>query len=203
MIKKIIVLTVVVLLVGMAGPAHAAWFVYAKPKFLGRVIDARTREPIIGVVVAVYYKKRSLFGSGGSAEIIHTTEVVTDKRGQFIIEPLWRTIGPFAIADIAEFIIYQPGYASYPDMFPLRINPEIFFSTDKVGVKGMVRRDDQAVSFIYGVLELPAMETPRERILAIPVLPDGIGETDFPGLKRVIAAERRSLGLDGAEGSGR
>lgn len=192
-------MTVVALLVGTAGTAHAVWFIYAKPKFLGRVIDARTREPIVGAVVAVYYKQRPLFGSGGPAEIIHTTEVVTDKRGQFVIEPLQRTIGPLAVTDIAEFIIYQPGYASYPDMFPLRINPEIFFSTDKVGVRGVVRRDNQDVPFTYGVLEFPAMETIKERIHAIPVLPGCIGKKDFPRLRRLIAQERRDLGLDGSK----
>ncbi|RJP45613.1 MAG: hypothetical protein C4548_04615 [Desulfobacteraceae bacterium] len=199
MIKKMIVLTIVVLLVGMAGPAHATWFIYAKPKFLGRVINLETREPITGAVVAVYYTKRPLFGSNGPAEIIYTTEVMTDKRGQFVIEPFRQTIGPFAITDIAEFIIYKPGYASYPEMFPLRINPEIFFSTDKVGVKGVLRQDDKAVPFTYGVLELRALKTSKKRIYAIPVLPDGIGEKDFPELKRLIAQERRHLGLEGSK----
>lgn len=122
-----------------------------------------------------------------------------DRRGQFVIEPFRQTIGPFAITDIAEFIIYQPGYASYPETFPLRINPEIFFSTDNVGVKGVLRHDDTTVPFTYGVLELRALKTSRERIYAIPVLPDGIGEKDFPELKRLIAQERRHLGLDGSK----
>jgi hypothetical protein len=199
MIKKMIVLTIVVLLVGMAAPAHATWFIYAKPKFLGRVINLETREPITGAVVAVYYTKRPLFDSNGPAEIIYTTEVMTDRRGQFVIEPFRQVIGPFAITDIAEFIIYKPGYASYPEMFTLRINPEIFFSTDKVGVKGVLRQDDKAVPFTYGVLELQALKTSRKRIHAIPVLPDGIGENDFPELKRLIAQERLHLGLDGSK----
>lgn len=199
MIKKIIVLAVIAFLFGMAGPAHATWFFYTKPKFLGRVIDAQTREPIVGAVVSVCYKKRPLFGSGAPAEIIYTTEVMTDRRGQFVVEPFRQTIGPFAYADVAEFIVYKPGYTSYPDMFELRINPEIFFSTEKVGVKGVSRKDDQMAPFTYGVLELKALETPRKRIHAIPALPDGINKTDLPELKRFIAEERRYLGLDGSE----
>lgn len=197
MIKKMIVLTIVVLLVGASGPAHATWFIYTKPKFLGRVIDRETEKPVEGAVVAVYYTKRPLLG--GPGEIIHTTEVLTDRRGQFVIQPFRQTIGPFALTDIAEFIIYQPGYASYPAMFPLRINPEVFFSTDNVGVKAVFRQDEQVVPFTYGVLKLRELKTPRERIYAIPVLPHGIGETDFPELKRLIAEERRNLGLDGSE----
>jgi hypothetical protein len=199
MIKKIILCAVFVILAGIPGESHGSWFIYAKPKFLGRVIDSQTRQPIAEAVVSVCYKKRSLFGSGVSPEIVHTCEVVTDGRGQFVVEPFRQTIGPFAYADVVEFIIYKPGYASYPDMFELRINPEIFFSTEKVGVKGVSRKDDRVIPFSYGVLELPALETPRERIHAIPALPDGIGEDDFPVLRRLIAEERRHLGLDGLE----
>ncbi len=197
-IKKIGVLAVVFFLAATAGTAHATWFIYAKPKFLGRVIDAQTQEPIVGAVVAVYYKKRPLFGSAGPLEIIHTDEVITDKRGQFVIQPFRQTIGPFALTDAAEFIVYKPGYESYPNMFELRINPEIFFSTEKVGVKGFSRENDHMVPFTYGVLELRPLETPRERIHAIPALPDGISENDFPELRRLIRQERRYLGLDAA-----
>jgi hypothetical protein len=195
-IKKIGVLAVVFFLAGTAGTAQATWFIYAKPKFLGRVIDAKTRDPIAGAVVAVYYKKRPLFDTGSPPEIIHTDEVFTDKRGQFVIQPFRQTIGPFALANAAEFIVYKPGYESYPDMFELRINPEIFFSTDKVGVKGVSRENDQEVPFTYGVLELRPLETPRERIYAMPALPDGISDNDFPELRELIAQERRHLGLD-------
>jgi hypothetical protein len=93
----------------------AGWLVYRKPEFKGKVIDAASREPIKGAVVAVmYYSAPILTGpGGGSPYIIHVKESLTDENGMFLIPSYTTLIQPNSLEDRAEFIIYKPGYGSF------------------------------------------------------------------------------------------
>jgi hypothetical protein len=120
----------------------AGWLVYRKPEFKGKVIDAASREPIKGAVVAVmYYSAPILTGpGGGSPYIIHVKESLTDENGMFLIPSYTTLIQPNSLEDRAEFIIYKPGYGSFPE-FAVKPYPPIHleeFFTREIEEKGEI-----------------------------------------------------------------
>lgn len=178
----------------------AGWLIYNKPEFKGKVIDAETKEPIEGAVVVVVYKKHSLISGpgGGYSSVVKVKEALTDKSGEFYFLSYTTLIQPNSVEDAAEFIIYKPGYGSYPgrdDVHPLNyVGPEYLFSKE-LGTKGEIRRGAEVVTITYGVVELPKLKTKEERLSATPGGPTDYGSKELPLLYKAINAERRSFGL--------
>ncbi|MBI4653547.1 MAG: hypothetical protein HY752_00875 [Nitrospirae bacterium] len=143
--------------------SEAGWLIYHKPAFKGKIIDIETREPIEGaVVVAIYYKYPIISGpAGGSSSIIDIREILTDKNGEFYIPPYTTIIQPLSEEDMANFIIYKPGYANIGEL-----NLEGYFS-------GKETKDQEGTLFwnkelkfrllANGVVELPKLMTWEER----------------------------------------
>ena len=143
--RKVIIYSTIAIVVLIAA-YHLGWIIYHKPPFHGRVIDAETKEPIEGaVVVAIYNAFPIIHLPGGGSDIkIGVQEVLTDKKGEFyvpsyttIIFPLWARAG-------VNFVIYKPGYGSWPG---LNVKPiekmsrwavEQFFSTKQIGEPGTI-----------------------------------------------------------------
>jgi hypothetical protein len=178
----------------MVSESHAGWLIYHKPEYKGRVIDAETKEPIEGAVVAVYYMKDNL---GGVSYIIHTKEALTDQNGEFVIPSYTTLIAPYSIEYDAKFIIYKPGYAPYPSMTLIKSDAELFFLEEKAGEKGLSRWTGKEIQFTYGILELPPLKTARQRIDAIPSRPTGeCRSKEFPLLYKLINEEHRRFGME-------
>jgi hypothetical protein len=85
--------------------------------YRGRVIDARTKQPISGaVVVAAWY--RDVFALvQNNTEFYDAVEVLTDDQGYFVVDAPeierrapWRTSFP-------DFTIFKPGYKYYRGWF--------------------------------------------------------------------------------------
>ncbi len=175
--------------------ASSGWIIYHESAFKGKVIDAETKEPIEGAVVVAIYNIReaSIAESGGSS--VDVKEVLTDKNGQFYIPPhTFFYFYPVASGDVADFIIYKPGYTAFPgpayDYFykyfpysPLRID-----------------RPTLAVFFKKGVtVELLKLKTKEERINNISSGPTGFGSKKLPLLFKSINEERKGFGFEEVE----
>jgi hypothetical protein len=187
----------------------AGWLIYHKPDFKGRVIDAESKAPIKGaVVVAIYYSSPIITGpGGGSPYIIHVKETLTDGNGVFVIPTYTTLIQPNSMENSAEFIIYKPGYGSYPGgkATPDRhyVNPEEYFSGE-LGAKREMHWESGSQSKIIpvtlGLVELVKLETREERLKAIPSWVFGSASIDIsestPLLQEAINQEHKRLGVE-------
>jgi hypothetical protein len=169
--------------------AEAEWFSYEKPGYKGRVISAETKESIRGAVVAVYYETRRYPIFGGEFRCLHAGEVLTGENGDFEIPPFKTTVWPFTGDGKVGFIIYKPGYASYPDHVRLCVMPEVFFSAEKSGAPGECRQHDTLHKFVFGEIELPGATSGYERRAAVPGLPFFCESGRFPILNEMIREE--------------
>lgn len=173
-------ISVAVILTSFSTPSSAFWWMgYHKPAFNGRAIDAETKEPIEGAVVVAVYDKDYYAIIESNSAVIDVRETLTDKNGYFHI-PFYTTIvQPLSWEGLATFIIYKPGYGSYPNY---RIKPpmdmpssilEEFFSRESVGTAGELRWSTGRAEIIFGVVELPRLKTREERLRASHAGPRG------------------------------
>lgn len=183
-------------------PSHAFWWMaYHKPEFKGKVIDAETKKPIEGaVVVAIYNKYPIISGPGGGSEsIMDIKEILTDAKGEFYLPSYTTLIQPFSVEGSATFIIFKPGYGSFPDgriYPPMRLSLpalEDFFS-GKVGTQGEVAWDFEKERVTFGIVELPKLKTREERINSLPSIA-GLPSRKMQNLIRLFNEEAISLGL--------
>lgn len=94
------------------------------PGISGRVIDAKTRQPIEGARIIVLWPEDNLFGD--SPRAVHSySEVETESSGQFAISGKFT---PFV--DAPEIIIYKRGYIVWRNDF---VFPGSFHRTDYDG----------------------------------------------------------------------
>jgi hypothetical protein len=202
MIKNILSIFIVAFAcICFATSCAAGWLIFSKPAYSGRIIDAETKEPIEGAVVVAIYQKHPIIGgpAGSSASIIHIKEALTDKNGEFSIPSYATPMSPNSYSLEPDFIIYKPGYSSYPnnrrDIYPFKYcGPGILFSKQKMGIQGEIHRGSDVVKITYGVLELPRLKTKEERLRAIPSTPT-IEKKDTPLLYNAINEENKHFGL--------
>ena len=164
--------------------------------FKGRAIDADTREPIEGAVVVASWHEETATISGPSSRLKDVKETLTDKNGEWVIKgPRGREGGNItAIFTFLtgtyytrppEFIIFKPGYCSWPAGFLIdackgKIKPE---GNDKVAEGKTV--------------ELSKLINREDRLRALPeVIGDGIPFfKKQKAFMRFINEERRNIGL--------
>ncbi len=191
-------ITILILTGMLSGSAAAGWLIYHKPEFRGKVIDAETKEPIEGAVVVAIYNAHPIISgpAGGSAYIIKIKETLTDEKGEFYFPAYTTIIQPLSIEDVVDFIIYKPGYGSYPgrEIYPFNyVGPEYLFSK-KLGTKEEVRRGTEIVTITHGVVELPALRTWEERRKASMIsISGGISKNKWPLLNELIEKEGKWL----------
>lgn len=202
--KKMLVLIILILMIVItAPPSHAfIWMVYHKPAFKGKIIDAETKEPIEGAVVVAMYNKSTIgLGAGTLSSIINVREAMTDKDGMFRIPSYTTVIQPFSWEISATFIIFKPGYGSFPNYHvsppKLGVNPEVFFSTGKIGEEGETGWEEfgRLTKVTFGIVELPKLKTREEREkarMAADIFGAEISTKDLPLLYKAINEERKS-----------
>jgi hypothetical protein len=165
--------------------------------FKGRVIDTDTKEPIEGaVVVAAWYKARDTI-AGESTSLKDVKECLTDKNGKWWIRgPKGRPPGHgpmpplslfFSYIREPVFIVFKPGYCSWPNGFSIdACKNRIRITGDKdEGIGG------------GGTLELPKLTKREDRVEAQSLqLPLGPGSLEkMKELIRLLNEEGRNLGL--------
>jgi hypothetical protein len=184
-----------------ASQSSAAWLIYHKPEFRGKVIDAETKGPIEGAVVVVTYSKYTAGIAGRDISVIKAKETLTDKNGGFYFPAYTTIIGPLSGEDKAEFIIYKPGYGSFPNY---QVTPswrmtdqEGFFSRGIGGTGELAGAVNTTIKVTFGIVELPPLKTREERLKAMPSPPTDIRSKELPILYKAMNDERRRLGLKG------
>jgi hypothetical protein len=164
--------------------------------FKGKVIDADTKQPIEGAVVVTSWIEERMTVTGGGQRTKDVKETLTDKDGK------WEIRGPrgdgitkwFALipgvyyTHSPEFIVFKPGYCSYPKGFGI------------ASCKGKIKTYNNGTSENIGeIVELPKLidREDRKRSLPDPIHPDA--EKNFYSAQRafigLINEESRNLGL--------
>ena len=178
--------------------ASATGCLYHKPAFTGKVIDAETKEAIAGAVVVVAYHKAAMgLGAGQISSIINVRETLTNRDGIFQIPSYTTVILPFTWQTDATFLIFKPGYGSFPrnQSYPPSLglsDDEIFFSAG-IGAEREFEVFTSAwkremVKVKLEIVELPKLRTREERIKA---KPSPVGEpSDWKKQKLLIKALR-------------
>lgn len=178
-----------------------AWHIFHKPEYKGKIVNEKNQEPIEGAVVVAVYKTHTIIGgpAGGYSSVIKAKEVLTDKNGRFVIPSYTTIMGPNSKEDYTDFIIYKPGYASYPNyerrIVPFKLcGPEYLFPRE-IGSTGILKNDTKSVTITYGIAKLPKLNTREERLRATPGGPTDFGTKELPLLFKAINKERKSFGL--------
>ena len=154
--------------------------VYTSGPYRGRVVDADTKQPLAGAaVLAVWYWEGP--GLGHPREGFHdAVEVLTDANGEFVIPRKTHFI-MLAEMDEPHFVIYYPGYGSFPlhNVQPTGAALDSAFRE-------------------HTVVELPRLNTRKEReehaSLSVVTWPPP--DEKMPNLIQLINQERRALGLE-------
>ena len=209
----LIILAVVLTVAAVSSITDAGWLIYHKPEFRGKVIDADTKDPIESAVVVVVYNKHTLISGpgGGYTSVIKVKETLTDKDGEFHFPSYTTIIQPFSKEDLAEFIIFKPGYWTFPyhQRIPFGIRPvdeQIFFSME-IGSEGelevWIKEEEGPVlgrsKVTFGIVELPKPKTREERLNAkrsADIFGLKITPKDLPLLYKRISEENKNLGIE-------
>ena len=204
--KALVLIFLIWMIVITAAPSYAfIWMIYHKPAFKGKVIDAETKEPIEGAVVVVVYNKSTMgLGAGTVSSVINVREALTDKEGMFRIPSYTTVVQPFSWEISATFIIFKPGYGSFPNY---RVSPtmklsnpgiEQFFSENEVGKEGELLEGGawwKNFKVTFGLVELPKLKTREEREkarMAADIFGAEISAKKLPLLYKASNEERKS-----------
>jgi hypothetical protein len=172
--------------------------------FKGKVIDVDTKEPIEGAVVVAKWLQERATIAGPSSELKDVKEALTDKNGEWVIKgPKGRSGGDITAiftfltgiyyTKAPEFIIFKPGYCSWPAGFgidackgKIKIEGDVKSPEGETVVLPRLRnREDRLKSFSLGPI-YPPSDDPRK-----------IKEFLRKQLQflRLVDEERRNLGL--------
>ena len=165
--------------------------------YQGKVIDADTKEPIEGAVVVVYWLKAWQTIAGEGTKLKEVKETLTDKNGE------WSVVGPqgqendphpylsfflfLSYTREPQFIIFKPGYCSWPDGFSID------------SCKGKMKSTGSEEIIQGKAIELPQLPilTKREdklRAVPAPVGGEGASEKQKEFI-RLINEQSRILGF--------
>ncbi len=202
--KLLLVLIIAGILLSLAAKSQAGWLIYGKPEFKGKVIDAETKEPIEGAVIVAVYSKKAIRIAPESVSItIDVKETLTNKEGNFLIPSYTTIIDPLSWSKPVTFIIFKPGYGSFPDW---RVRPpkgmsletpfEKFFSGEVGEVKDISVTEPWKTNaktwkekVAFGVVELPKLKTREERLRRTLGIPTDFGPNQLPLLYKAIDDE--------------
>ena len=202
--KNILIIIVIAFFLSATIPAHA-WPLYSKPAFRGRVVDAETKQPIEGAVVAVLYYKRPLVGGPGgpNSYVFNTKEVLTDNNGEFCFSSY--SFFVLFTEDVgANFIFYKPGYmASYGPTHLKATLTEKYFSSNAIGKEAEIEvgsfDDSSYVKWKgpLGIMELKKAKTREEKWKAPLVFTDSVHLKDLPLLQNAVDKAELNLKKEG------
>jgi hypothetical protein len=156
--------------------------------YRGRVVDAETKQPLVGAVVLVYWNRLTPgLGHGPVERFLGADETLTNIHGEFIVaeDPpiVW---APWAWRSRPHFTIFLPGYAFFP-RHAQTIPPYRETGLDEL-LKIMETR--------HVVFELPRLVDYKSRTQAVLMVdPLVIPYARIPLLVQSLNEERRRLHL--------
>jgi hypothetical protein len=157
---------------------------FAGGPYKGRVIDAETKEPIVGaVVLAVWYRRAPGLG-GPSQGFLDAEETLTDKNGEFVIgEHPPASLIPGTWVDGPNITIFYPNYGFYP-IYQTAPSPKL--GRDKFNE--LLEK--------HTVIELPPLKTRKEILEAYQLVnPVEVPNEKKLNLNRLMNQQRRDLGF--------
>jgi len=153
--------------------------IYTSDTYRGKVIDAESKEPLVGaVVLAIWYREAP--GLGHPAEGYYDAlEVLTDAQGEFTV-PAKTHVTTFGKIREPQLVIYYPGYGYYNGF---QVRP-----TDKEVRAAYEQR------FFH--VELRQWKNREEQIRNVPSIGvSRVPEAKMPNLSRLVNEELQTLGL--------
>jgi len=162
--------------------------------FKGRVIDADTKEPIEGAVVVASWDESTATVAGGSSRLKDVKETLTDRNGQWkirgpkgdsFIARIFAMIPGIYYTEAPEFIVFKPGYCSYPAGFGIKA------CKDRMKVYNFTNSDN-----IGETVELPKLTEREDRLKNLPGPVSGEGaDKKQKKFIELINEEHGNLGL--------
>lgn len=172
-----------------------AMLVYTKV-YTGRVIDAGTKEPIKGAVVVASWIEERADIAGPTSKSKNVKETLTNKNGRWMIwGPRGMEMGTITsiftfltftyITNPPEFIVFKPGYCSWPEGFMIKACK---MKPSGVGNGGIIE-----------LLKLTDREDRLRNSSLWPSLMDSDNESlkKIKNLLKLLDQEDRNLGLSG------
>jgi len=167
----------------------------------GRVLDYETKAPIEGAVVVAYWVERMAHPAGRDTRLKEVKEILTDRDGKWSITGPEEEIGDPHVSFLTStyyiqhprFIVFKPGYCSWPNGFALDACREKM----KPGGAGKIAEGEN--------VELPRLKEKEDRLKTHRIGPiydsyDGKKEEDFlrkqRSFIRLLNQEKRYLGLE-------
>lgn len=157
--------------------------VYPSDTYRGKVIDAETKEPLVGaVVLAIWYREAPGLGGHGPAVDYHDAlEALTDAQGEFTV-PAKTHLTTIGKIREPEFVIYYPGYGYYSGFQVHPIGKEITAAYEQ--------------KFFH--VELRQLKIREERMKVRDITASSISDVPdakMPHLVDLVNKERLDLGL--------
>lgn len=166
----------------LLGAGCAGHGVYTSASYRGSVVDAETKQPLVrAVVLAVWYREVPVAPHGPAKDYHDALELLTDANGTFVL-PAKTHFTPIGKILEPEFIVYYPGYASFPGLGARPANAE---------------EVDPAYAKREFNFELTKLKTREERLRGnYPLGALGVPDEKMPNLIRLVNEEGRALGLE-------
>lgn len=161
----------------------AGHLVYSSGLYHGRVLDAETKEPLSGtVVLAIWYREVAFIPMAAHSPAVDyhdALEVLADAQGEFTVPAKTHLTAIGKIRE-PEFVIYYPGYGSYPSLqaYPQR----------KEEITAAYREK-------FFRIELIKLKTREERLRSLDVRPARVPIEKMLNLTRLLNVEAINLGL--------
>lgn len=161
--------------------------------FQGKIVDAKTREPVEGVVVLIEWSEKHFFAG---STFYNAQETLTDKNGEFYIQGIW-IFNPWNWISLhATATIYKSGYYGIDVPWKTLLKPwgEPIAGTRKTYVLEVEDGKPIIVLKKLSIEERRQFGTPSE-----PSVPDGTYhqlKKKWKLLRQEINKERRMLGLE-------
>jgi hypothetical protein len=157
---------------------------FAGGPYKGKVIDAETKNPIVGAVaLAVWYRSGPTL-VGTPMDFLDAEEALTDKGGEFVVgkhAPASLIPGTWVLGP--RITIFYPGYGYFPIH---QISPPATLGQDKL---------NEALEK-YVIIELPPLKTGDERLKLYTLFDDGgVPNEKKPNLIKLLNQERKYLGF--------
>jgi hypothetical protein len=168
----------------------------------GTVVDAETKAPLEGAVVAVIWHRKPLVTMNGPQYFHRAREVLTDAEGKFAVNAApgidWF---PFTyVVREPRVVIFKPGYGPFP---VAQVSPRVVMRFGEQHQLDLVELNRELLK--GAVVALPKLKTAEElrefsntgALLISALIPD----ERIPNVIRLLNVHRKELGLPPYPGS--
>lgn len=163
------------------GALAVSWPAAAAGLYRGKVIDAETKEPLVGAGVVMSWDIELRY-PGHPTRFGDAEETVTDANGEFEIgQHPPRSFNPLEHVTEPNLIIFKPGYGVFPNS---HVSPR-----PAGGLFAILRM----MQHERVVIQLPRLKSQEERALANTLAYPGVPLEKVPNFMKLLERARRGL----------